>query len=224
MASIFRSKKEIVYEYLREEIVQGKYEPRSRLKIDEVSKQLSVSQIPVREAIQQLEADGFVTVEPNVGATIADIDATFIYEVFALLESMEIICSRTACATMTNADLKTLSKMVSDMDKTINKPNKWFEQNKALHLFICECANTNLVLIMMQKTFDHWDRLRHHYLQDMPSNRIADAQAEHKQLLAAFLKRDPDTVEQIIRDHNQAALQSYIFHLEAEGYLLTTES
>lgn len=220
MASKFRSKKEIIYDTLRDDIVGGHYAPGARLVIDEIAKQMGVSQIPIREAVQQLEADGFVTIEPYVGARISDIDATFIFEVFALLESMEIISSTIACTTMSDDDLGTLETLIHDMDDDITNPESWSQKNKALHLFICECAKTHLVMKMMTKTFAHWDRLRHHYLQDIPQSRIPEAQAQHHRLLTAFQNRDATQIEQLIRDHNQTALASYTQHLEAQGHLV----
>lgn len=219
MTSPFRSKKQIVYELLRDEILKGKYEPGSRLVIDELATHIGASQIPIREALQQLEADGFVSIEPYVGARVAEIDATFIFEVFGLLETMEVISSRTACNLMTDAHLETLSQMVSEMDETIHDAEKWGEQNRAMHLFICECANTALILRMMQKIFSHWERLRRYYLKDISQDRTVIAQAEHKKILEAFQSRDPDLVEKIIREHNHSALNGYIKHLKAEGHL-----
>ena len=222
MSTEFRSKKEIVYDLLRDNILKGKYKPGSRLVIDDLASKLNVSQIPIREAIRQLEADGFVTTEPYVGATVTQIDANFIYEVFALLESMEIIGSRSACRVMSDEQLETLVQMTAEMDQVVTKPDEWSNQNKAFHLYICEIAQTALVMKMMQKVFDHWDRLRLHYLQDVSANRILEAQDQHKQLLEAFIQCDPDEVERIIREHNQHALQSYIQHLESEGHLAPT--
>lgn len=219
MPSLFRSKKEIVYDLLRDNIINGKYEPESRLVIDELATHIGASQIPIREALQQLEADGFVTIEPYVGARVTPIDATFIYEVFGLLEAMEVISSRAACTLMTDDNLETLSQMVSDMDKTLDDSNTWSEQNRAMHLFICECAKTALILKMMQKVFSHWERLRCYYLEDVSLNRLHVAQKEHHQLLEAFQKRDPAKVEEVIHQHNESALKDYIKHLKAEGHL-----
>lgn len=219
MSTEFRSKKEIVYDLMRDNILKGKYKPGSRLVIDDLASKLNVSQIPIREAIRQLEADGFVTTEPYVGATVTQIDANFIYEVFALLESMEIIGSRAACGVMTDEQYQQLVQMNADMDQAVSNPDEWAKQNQAFHLFICEIAQTELVQKMMQKVFDHWDRLRQHYLRDISGNRLLDAQKEHKQLLEAFKECDPDDVERIIREHNQSALQSYIRHLHSEGHL-----
>src|SRR5689334_12445834 len=100
----FRSKNEIVYQLLRQALVNGDYKPGERLVIDQLAVEMGVSQIPIREAIRQLEADGFVTIEPYAGATVSDLNANFIFEVFALLENIEVICSRTACRCMTSAE------------------------------------------------------------------------------------------------------------------------
>ncbi len=219
MANRFKSKKQIVYEQLRQEILEGIHPPGTRLVIDEQASRLGVSQIPIREAVHQLEADGFVVIAQHVGATVTDLDANFIYEVFALLESMEVICSRAACRVITDEQLKELSDLIDTMDKTINDPHLWSKQNKEMHLFLCDIAGTELVRKMMLKVFDHWDRLRYHYLKNVLGHRIQDAQAEHKQIFGAIARRDEDDVERIVRLHNQGALQSYIKYLQSQGHL-----
>jgi DNA-binding GntR family transcriptional regulator len=219
MRPAFRSKNEVVYDVLRQSIVHGEYAPGARLVIDDLALSLGVSQIPIREAIRQLEADGFVTFEPYVGATITDINADFIFEVFALLESMEITCSRTAARCMSDDQMETLEDLIFSMDASMDDPDQWAQDNKRLHLFICECAKTRLIQRMMQKVLDHWDRLRLHYLKDVSAQRIKVAQQEHKQILAAFQGRDPDEVERVIRAHNRSALAAYIQHLQSTGQI-----
>jgi DNA-binding GntR family transcriptional regulator len=227
MRVAFRSKNEVIYDLLRTSIIRGEYPPGSRLIIDELAASLGVSQIPIRESMRQLEADGFITFEPYVGAKITEINADLIFEVFALLENMEVICSRAAIRRMTDADLKALADLVYRMDSSVSDPEQWSQDNKELHLFICQCAKTGLTLKFMQNVLAHWDRLRFHYLKDVFGNRIKVAQQEHKQILEAFRTRNPDEVERVIREHNRHALTSYIQHLrsteqiqaEQEGYL-----
>src|SRR5258708_32148427 len=93
----YRSKNELVYQRLRTAIISGEYKPGTRLVIDQLAAELGVSQIPIREAVKQLEADGFVTLEPYSGATITEINASLIFEIFALLANLQVICSRAAC-------------------------------------------------------------------------------------------------------------------------------
>jgi len=218
----FKSKKEVVYDQLRQEILEGHHPPGVRLVIDDIANRLGISQIPIREAMRQLEADGFVIITPHVGATITNLDANFIYEVFAMLEAMEVISSREACQRITDEDVEKIDTMIKQMDTTINQPNEWSQHNKDFHLFICDIAKTQLVRKMMLKVFDHWDRLRFHYLKDVLGFRIHEAQAEHKHILEAFRHRDTDKMERIVRLHNQGALQSYIKYLKSQGHLASS--
>src|ERR1043166_6643547 len=122
MRPIFKSKIEAVYDALRQAIIHGEYEPGSRLVIDDLAEAMGVSQIPIREALRQLEADGFISIEPYVGATLTDINANFIFEIFALLESLEVICSRVACRCMSDNEMKKLAELIDGMDRSINNP------------------------------------------------------------------------------------------------------
>lgn len=219
----YRSKKQMIYEFLKQEIIRGVYAPGTRFVIDELAAKLDVSQVPIREAMQQLEADGFVTTEPYVGARIASLDASVIIEIFGLLEAHEVLCSRKACYAVTEDDLKQLQAMINEMDGLVGDSEKWSEKNKAFHLYICDCSKMHLVRKMMERVFDHWDRLRLYYLKDVSGQRTHEAQAEHHELFAAMRERDADKVENIIRTHNQRALQSYMRHMESEGLIRVTE-
>jgi DNA-binding GntR family transcriptional regulator len=219
MSIIFRSKNEVVYDLLHQAIVRGDYKSGERVVIDDVASKLGVSQIPVREALRQLEAEGFVNIEPYIGATVTDIGADLVFEIFVLLETMEAICSRTACCRMSEEEIQKLDDLVQRMDECVNQPENWSELNKKFHLLICDYAHTGLIKEMMRKVLDHWDRLRLHYLKDVLGQRIEKAQIEHRQIMAAFHSRDADKAERLVRTHNQNALAAYNNYLKAAGYL-----
>jgi DNA-binding GntR family transcriptional regulator len=211
---VFRSKKDLVYDALRTAILQCEIKPGSRLVIDELAAELGVSQIPVREALRLLEADGFISFEPHVGAAVTDIKANVVSEIFNLLEAMETISGRAACPRMTDADLETLEQLLRMMDALVGEPEKWSQENAHFHQLICDCAGTPLVKQMMEKTLQHWDRLRSCYLKDVFAYRVAAAQREHWQIFGALRSRDVALLEKVIHDHNQAALVAYLQHLQ----------
>ncbi len=210
----FRSKNELVYDSLRTAIIHGELAPRKRLVIDELASELGVSQIPVREALRQLEADGFVTIEPYVGATVTPIEVANISEIFGLLEGMEVVSGRAACVNLSDADLKELEAMLQWMDNLLDEPDQWSQVNVRFHQFICERSGTLLVKKLMDKTLDHWDRLRSYYLKDVFSHRITAAQKDHWRMFEAIQKRDTHALEKVVREHNQAALAAYTSYLE----------
>src|ERR1700741_1588702 len=78
---------------LRTAIVDGPLAPGAPLRQDPIARHFSVSAIPVREALRQLESEGWVRVEMNKGATVAPLsaeEAREIYEIRAALESLAI--------------------------------------------------------------------------------------------------------------------------------------
>ena len=107
-----RSKKELVIENLRNAILNRELIPGTRLVIEDLAKQLGVSPIPVREALQQLDADGYVVIEPYLGAKVAPIESESVIEVFSLLETMEVVSGRAACQHMSDAEFDILEAIL----------------------------------------------------------------------------------------------------------------
>jgi DNA-binding GntR family transcriptional regulator len=208
-----RSKKDYVIASLRRDILDGVLAPGARLIIDELASSYGVSPIPVREALQQLQSDGYVVIQPYAGAKVAEIEIDAIGEIFALLESLEAISGRAACERMSDADLDELEGMVARMDDLVDDPDRWSRENLTLHEFICTKAGTHLVEALLRKAMEQWDRLRRYYFTDVFAHRIHESQPEHRAIVRALRTRDADLVERIIREHNRTALAAYVGHL-----------
>src|ERR1700722_14828397 len=211
-----RSKKELVIENLRNAILNRELIPGTRLVIEDLAKQLGVSPIPVREALQQLDGDGYVVVEPYLGARVAPIEAESVIEVFSLLETMEVVSSRAACQHMSDSDFSVLEKMLLKMDSLMRDPELWSQENRHFHRFICEKSGPRLVGSLMSKVLDHWDRLHRYFLKDVFARRLRQAQREHWEILRTLPTRDPVRTEAVIREHTRAAMSAYQKHLLAK--------
>ena len=74
-----------VAEHLRAMIFSGRLRPGERLRQDEIAADLGVSRLPVREAVQVMERDGLVVVEPHLGAFVAPFDAQVIHDHFEIV-------------------------------------------------------------------------------------------------------------------------------------------
>jgi DNA-binding GntR family transcriptional regulator len=216
---LFRSKNEQIYGHLRSAIIEGQFAPGAPLVIDTLAAELGVSHIPIREALRQLEADGFVVIEPYIGAKVTELHAGSIREIFDILEAMEVISGRAACQALSDEAMAHLSSLVAEMGGLMHDPDAWSQQNKHFHRSICEQAGTHLVKLTLIRALDHWDRLRRHYLTEVFASRMKLAQQEHEKILSALQARDPDQLEVIVREHNRASLSAYITLLEAKGAL-----
>jgi DNA-binding GntR family transcriptional regulator len=90
----YRTKQELVYRRLRDDIMRCQLAPGQRLVIDELARRLSMSAIPVREALHLLQSEGLVVNVPHVGATVAPIAPASVHEVFTIMEGLELVAAR----------------------------------------------------------------------------------------------------------------------------------
>src|SRR5690242_14507051 len=85
----YRTTPDLIADALREEIQRGTPGPGEALRQEEVAARFSVSRIPVREALRQLEAEGLVVVYPNRGAYVAQLSAQELREITDLRVLLE---------------------------------------------------------------------------------------------------------------------------------------
>jgi DNA-binding GntR family transcriptional regulator len=212
-----RTKQEFVYAALRDSIMRCDLRPGERLVIDDLARRLSVSAIPVREALQQLQSEGLVQTTPHVGATVAPISPESILEVFTVLEGLETVASRAAVARAREDDLGGLERLVRTMDDALaaERHDEWADLNTRLHLAISSLAGMPMLLEMTERVLGHWDRVRRFYFSGVLVHRLDQAQDEHRALVEAMRAGDADRLERLIRRHNRGALASYTAYVEA---------
>ena len=74
---------------LRKAIYAGEYKSGDELSLTAVAMQLGISRTPVREAFQELEAEGLITLRMNRGAIVNTIDRKFIRDIFEMRRLLE---------------------------------------------------------------------------------------------------------------------------------------
>jgi DNA-binding GntR family transcriptional regulator len=72
----FQTKADLAEEYLRERVLSGKLEPGERVPISHVARELGISDIPVREGVTRLEAEGLLQIEAHKVAVVTRLGAT----------------------------------------------------------------------------------------------------------------------------------------------------
>jgi DNA-binding GntR family transcriptional regulator len=220
----FQTKQELVYVALHDAIMACDLRPGQRLVIDEISRQLGVSHIPVREAIQQLQSEGLVQTVPHIGATVAPISRDNLREIFVLMEGFESVSMEIAAAQLTQEGFLRLEDLLAGMDEAIanDEVQRWSRLNAAFHREIAAATAMPTLSDMLSRTLDHWDRIRRYF--GIVSRRLPTAQAEHRQILAALHAQDIETLRTLARDHSRNALGAYIAALDARDDAETAAS
>ena len=81
--------KEFAYRVLRDNICSLSLAPGDPLTDHEVAESLGISRTPVREAFQELEGEGLITLRMNRGAVVNRIDGKFIRDIFEMRRLLE---------------------------------------------------------------------------------------------------------------------------------------
>ncbi|WP_020617752.1 GntR family transcriptional regulator [Paenibacillus daejeonensis] len=194
---------EHVYRSLKQEILTGDLPPGVRLIVTEIGRRFSVSQAPVREALERLKQEGLIVGIPNKGSVVSTITAKEIKDIFVLREIIEVFAVRQSMTLLTAEDYRTLELLILEMDQASrgNEPFRILELDMDFHeFFYIKCGN--------QAIQELWGRLRTKVMRFMAiSNRhhTTEKLAEwHHKLLEALRSGDPVAAEQAFIEHMHA--------------------
>jgi DNA-binding GntR family transcriptional regulator len=92
----YRTKAEIVYAQLREQILSGGLLPGQRITLAGLAKQLAVSVMPIRDAVARLEREGLVAQTPHKDIRVTDLAVHDIIQLFDIRGALEALAASTA--------------------------------------------------------------------------------------------------------------------------------
>ncbi|MGB7294626.1 MAG: GntR family transcriptional regulator [Candidatus Aminicenantales bacterium] len=164
-AITIKSLKEQVYEYIREQLRTGKILPGSAINLDETSRKLGVSRTPLRDALLQLEMEGFVTIHARRAVVVNSISLRDIKNCYEVIGALESTALRQAFSRIGAAEVKTMEDLIEEMKKAIQADDfdLYYEKNLALHdVYLSLCGNEPLVRVVttMKKRLYDFPRQR----------------------------------------------------------------
>src|SRR5215469_14007133 len=86
----------LAYNSIKEYILEGRLDEDSRLTEEFLSTQLGISKSPIREALNRLETEGLIRIEPRKGAYLRRLSVDEVAELYDLREALEAHVVRTA--------------------------------------------------------------------------------------------------------------------------------
>jgi DNA-binding GntR family transcriptional regulator len=200
-----RKKADLAYEYLREQIINGNYAPGRRMPLAELSQELGLSHMPVREALLRLEQEGLLESEPHKGMRVVRLslrDAQELFEIRCELEGLSAWrAARSGDADLV-ADLEAINADFADayqrQDFTAMGSANWM-----LHRRMLQAAGSVQLTRLLE---DHWassSRYRSGYR--LIPGRARHTIAEHDGIIAAIRNGDPEEARAAAREHIRRA-------------------
>ena len=212
----YKTKTQIIYEKLKDEINGGTYLPGDRIIISKIAKDNNISEIPVREAIRTLESENLVELVPNVGAIVSDIKEEDIIEHFMIRGLLEGHATRLSIDYISEEMLDELDGLVDKMDKYLDEGNliEYGKLNKYLHLSIYSCMPYKLLYKMIQDMWEEYERTRSVF--KVSPDRSKASNNEHREMLKMIRNKEYDNVEAYIRDHKVNSSYELVKYVSAK--------
>jgi len=207
MQNSSKSKRNIICENLRKRIIANTLKPGDPLSEVALSKELKTSKTPVREALQQLQKDGFVENIPGKGSFVSRISVQDIREIFEIREILE-------CEAIKRAALKSDPDKIESIKKKFEKDNNGnknlkdqFRSGDQIHTFIFESIGNDKLLEYYKGLRDHIIRMRFYFFKEFHPERSEESFKEHLEIMDALIAKYPPRAEQAMRDHLQHSME-----------------
>ena len=190
-----------VADSLRIAIVSGEFEPGERLKMSDLISRFGTSQMPIREALQQLQGEGLITIIPHRGAQVRSIDRRFISNIYDLRIAIESFLIRKTCERKTLDWVDELKKAQAVYDSLIKQGDvaDIIEANHRFHRVHNTISDNEEALEALERTNTLTTVLRTVY--GCRKDRIVQVGVEHHEMIACFEKQDVNGVVAVHARH-----------------------
>lgn len=191
------------YHFIKNEICAGRLNAGELVDAQSISKQLLMSRVPVREAIFQLIAEGFLSGLPNRRVAVTQIGPDKIEELFEMRAVLEGLAARRAAGFVNAEMISNLRFIVQRMQLAERQPDVWVQLHSEFHSVICAQAGYPTLLAEVQRL--HSLIQPYVRLYNTAYERLEMKRAEHQQLVDDLQTGDGALIEAKMREHISTA-------------------
>jgi DNA-binding GntR family transcriptional regulator len=201
MMNSSKSKKAIVYENLKKRIINHQLKPGESLNESVLTKELGISKTPIREALQQLEKEGFIENIPGKGSFVSRISIQDIREIFEIREILECEVVKRAAMKSDPDKIEGIRKKFETESNGDKNSRDQFKAGDRIHTFIFESFGNKRLLEYYKRLQEHIIRMRLYFFNQLHQERSGQSFKEHLEIMDALIAQDPPRAEKAMRDH-----------------------
>ena len=180
--------------------------PGDRIVIDTLSAQLGISPIPLRAALQRLQAEGLVEITPHTGAVVfGSLAGQYRAGLVQVLERLELMGFELALPRGRRSRHRRTPRHLGSDGRCAGSAGdneRWSELNAEFHRTVALLSGNKLLAEFTDRALADWNRLRRWYLADVEMQ-LSQAQAEHRAMVDSLERRDLSGLQRLIYDHHQ---------------------
>jgi DNA-binding GntR family transcriptional regulator len=196
--------KDKAYTALRNVIMSsGIYRSRTDIRLDErqLAQDFGISRTPVREAMAQLEREGFVRAVPRRGVYVVRKTKQEVIELIQAWAALESMAARLITEHASDEDIAGLRRMFATFegDKLHAKLDEYSEVNINFHQSIIELSGNQALIRLAENLFTHMRMIRGATIGE--DDRVDRSIRDHMNIIQALEARDTERAEDLVRQH-----------------------
>lgn len=196
---------------LRADILDGRLRPGEWLRQERIAREQGASQMPVREALKRLAAEGLVEHVPYRGVRVVQFTIEDVEDLYSCRLFIEGMTARYAAEAITDDEIAELTDLHERMLRcdTPRELPVYRELNRQFHTLIFTASRRSYLIRSLGQLWAAfptmlWSNIPHAATVSAPGRDAADAE-EHAAIVRALAAHDPDAAERAVRDHIEAA-------------------
>ncbi len=201
----------VVTEQIRQAILEGSLKPGEWLRQERLAQQFGVSQMPIREALKELAAEGLVEHIPYRGVRVVEFSAEDVEDLYAQRCFLEARAARAAALRITPDELAQLRAIVAQMRQHLADEDLplYRDLNREFHQLIAQASGRQYLIRTLNQLWVNfpnmlWANFPQTARTSTPERTPQDV-LQHEAILEALERHDADAAERLMREHIESA-------------------
>jgi DNA-binding GntR family transcriptional regulator len=205
----------LAYDSIKRHILEGKLDEDTRLTEEFLSNRLGISKSPVREALNSLQTEGLIHIEPRRGARLRQFSVKEVKNLYDLRETLEVFAVSIARVTPT-----VLAELTKSAERTrrwvkANDKTKHIEEDTRFHAAIASATGNDELCRVLKNIQDQiW--LCRCKTYNLSSSTASEA---HLAILKALEENDTKGAQTAMRNHIDHVRTRLIDFLQQDSHL-----
>ncbi len=179
------------------------YRNRDEIRLDErkLAQDFGISRTPVREAMAQLESEGFVRSVPRRGIYVVRKTKREVLEMITAWAALESMAARLMTEKATDDEVAGLRRMFATLERgqVQAKLDEYSEANIEFHQTIIRLSHNQVLIDLAENLFTHMRMIRRKTIGE--KDRVERSIHDHINIIEAIEQRDTERAGELVRDH-----------------------
>ncbi len=208
----FRTVGDMVYNVLREGILNGVFPPGEHLRQDQLASAIGVSRIPVRSALMQLETEGLIEFLPYRGAIVSGLSVEEMRENYEIRTILETHALRKALTSMTPERLDHLEALARRLNE-VDSPEEFLQRRTEFYRELYDGDRQPQLMALIEKLRTDAGR---YWLQRNVGYVTRPGERDHLQVLEHIRKGDHDGAVESLAAHLRQICEQLVEIMEQQ--------